>query len=115
MTGIIRIDNKSYSFMGKISENIEVLKQESVFVKALTTTYTFKGNGIKLQVKFLTPLLLTELELTSRPASYIDFKVTSTDEKPHTVKIYFDATGEWCVNSPDQNIIWGRKRNIKNF
>jgi len=115
MTGIIQIDNKAYSFMGKVSENTEVLKQESVLVNPLTTTYTFKGEGIKLQVKFMTPLLLTDLELTSRPASYIDFNVSSTDKKPHTVKIYFDVTGEWCVNSPDQKITWGRKEISNNI
>lgn len=109
MVGIIWIDNSAYSFMGKVSEKVEVLKQESVLVEPLTSTYTFNGNGVKLQVTFLTPLLLTDLELTSRPASYIDFKVSSTDENPHTVKIYFDVTGEWCVNSPDQKIQWGRK------
>ncbi|HEY5561622.1 MAG TPA: DUF4965 domain-containing protein [Clostridiaceae bacterium] len=115
MTGIIWIDDKAYNFMGKVSENTEVLKQESVSVKPLTTIYTFKGNGIKLQVKFLTPLLLTDLELTSRPASYIDFIVSSIDENPHIVKIYFDVTGEWCVNSPDQKIKWGRKELSENI
>lgn len=115
MTGIIWVDNKAYGFMGKIPQNTEILKQESVLVEPLTTTYTFIGNGIKLQVKFLTPLLLTDLELTSRPASYIDFKVSSIDNKPHTIKIYFDVTGEWCVNSHDQEIQWGRKEISKNI
>ena len=115
MVGIIWIDNKAYSFMGKTSEKLDILKQESVLVEPLTSTYTFKGNGIKLQVKFLTPLILTDLELTSRPASYIDFKVSSTTETSHKVKIYFDVTGEWCVNSPDQRIQWGRKEISNNI
>ena len=115
MTGLIWIDNKAYGFMGKIPENTETLKQECVLVEPTTSTYTFIGNGIELQVKFLTPLLLTDLELTSRPASYIDFKVSSTDKKPHIIKIYFDVTGEWCVNSPDQKIKWGRKQISKNI
>lgn len=115
MTGIILIDSKAYSFMGKVSDNIDILKQESVIVKPLTTTYTFKGHGIRLQMQFTTPLLLEDLELASRPASYIDFKVSAIDNNLHTVKIYFDVTGEWCVNSPDQQVIWGRKDISKNI
>lgn len=115
MTGIVLIDSKAYNFMGKIPGNLEQLKQESVVVEPLTSTYIFKDRGIKLQVRFTTPLLLTDLELTSRPASYIDFIVTSTDNNTHSVKIYFDVTGEWCVNSPDQEIIWGRKEISKNI
>ena len=115
MTGIIWIDNKAYGFMGKIPQSIKTLKQKSVLVEPLTTTYIFIGDGIKLQVDFLSPLLLTDLELTSRPASYIDFKVSSTDKKPHNIKIYFDVTGEWCVNSPNQKIEWGRKKISKNI
>lgn len=110
MTGIITIDNKCYRFMGDMPQNMEVLEQENVIVEPVTSTYTFSGHGIKLQVMFTTPLLLTDLNLTSRPASYIDFKVTSTDESLHNVKIYFDVTGEWCVNTPDQKVKWGRKK-----
>lgn len=113
MTGIILIDTKAYSFMGNVKanihENIGILTQESLIVEPLTTLYTFNGGGIKLRVKFLTPLLLTDLELTSRPASYIDFSIISTDNKIHTIKIYFDATGEWCVNTHEQKVQWGRK------
>lgn len=115
MTGIIWVDDKAYCFMGTVDEKVETLKQDSVIVEPLTSTYSFSGNGIKLEVSFITPLLLTDLELASRPASYINFSVCSTDDRTHAVKIYFDVTGEWCVNSKDQKIIWGRKEVANNI
>ncbi|TCP21342.1 uncharacterized protein DUF4964 [Scopulibacillus darangshiensis] len=116
MVGIIRIDGKPRIFMGKINmddvENYEEptsLNQKSLKVEPLTTTYLFAGEGIELEVIFATPLLPNDLDLLSRPASYVTFNVRSTDDEPHDVSIYFDISGEWCVNTTDQVIVWERK------
>ncbi len=116
MTGIVMIDGKAYIFMGKLltskrsQEACLVLKQTNVEVKALSSVYTFEGGGIELEADFTSPLLMDDLDVLSRPASYITFKVKSIDGREHDIKIYFDVTGEWCVNTPDQNVTWGRKK-----
>lgn len=117
MTGIIRIDGKPRRFMGKVElfnetsyEEPAVMDQKGLKVEPLTSTYLFEADGIELEVNFTTPLLLDDLDLLSRPASYITFRVRSTDGKPHDVKIYADVSGELCVNSTDQIIGWSRKR-----
>lgn len=113
MVGIIRIDGKPRRFMGKIKLDDdsnyvepEPMKQTALNIEPLTSTYVFEGEGIELEVDFTTPLLLDDLELLSRPASYITFHVRSIDGNPHDVKLYFDVSGEWCVNTPDQSIVW---------
>lgn len=115
MVGMIRIDGKSRRFMGKVEladakyEEPPVMNQKSLKVDPLTSTYLFEGDGIELEVSFTTPLLPDDLDLLSRPASYVNFCVRSIDGIPHDVKVYFDVSGEWCVNNPDQNIVWSRK------
>ncbi|MCJ7840038.1 DUF4965 domain-containing protein [Lederbergia sp. NSJ-179] len=116
MVGIILIDGKPRRFMGKVElvearpyEEPPSLEQKSLQVDPLTSTYTFAGDGIELEVSFMTPLLLDDLDLLSRPASYVTFRVRSVDGKPHDVKIYFDISGECCVNTPDQEVIWSRE------
>lgn len=116
MAGVIRIDGKPRKFMGKIElndhssyEEPEMMKQKSLKVNPLTSTYTFEGEGIELEVHFTTPLLPDDLDLLSRPASYVTFHVRAIDGKMHDVKIYFDVSGDWCVNTPDQNVVWSRK------
>ncbi|GGH77185.1 hypothetical protein JOD43_001303 [Pullulanibacillus pueri] len=119
MVGILRIDGKSRRFMGKVEMNEEshyeeplTLEQTSVAVEPLTTTYIFEGEGIELEVVFCTPLLLNDLDLLSRPTSYITFNVRSIDREPHDIKLYFDVSGEGCVNTPDQIIKWEHKSSV---
>lgn len=113
MTGVAIIDGVPRRFMGKVitqepSEQLEpeALEQTDLTVEPVTTRYTFQGEGIELQVQFTTPLLLDDLELLSRPVTYLTFHVRSLDGQPHDVKIYIDVTGEWCVNTPDQQVTW---------
>lgn len=113
MVGLAIIDGKPKRFMGKAAlqdqsefPEPEALVQTDVTVEPVTTRYTFQGGGIELNVQFTTPLLLDDLDLLSRPVTYVTFQVRSIDGESHQVKIYFDVTGEWCVHTPDQQVAW---------
>ncbi|MBU5440633.1 glutaminase family protein [Paenibacillus sp. MSJ-34] len=115
MTGLILIDGAPWRFAGCVEPNAEnyytepkPMTQTEFQLTPLTSTYWFEESGIRLKVSFTTPLLMDELELLSRPASYVSFSVRSIDDKPHRVQIYYDVTGEWCVNSSDQRVVWRR-------
>lgn len=116
ITGIIIIDGIKLLFAGKVEPNSEFyfpepmkMKQTDIEVLPLTTTYKFESYGIELTVKFTTPLLLEDLDILSRPVSYVNFSARSNDGKSHDVKIYFDVSGEWCVNTTKQEVVWGRR------
>ena len=68
--------------------------QKKLEITATQTRYEFECGPIALSVKFLSPLLLNDLDLYSRPVTYITFNAVSTDGNSHDVKLYFD-------NSPD--------------
>ncbi|WP_339296531.1 DUF4965 domain-containing protein [Paenibacillus sp. FSL W7-1279] len=113
MVGLAIIDGLPRRFMGKVAAadsaehpELEVLQQTDLTVEPVTTRYTFQGEGIELQVEFTTPLLLNDLDLLSRPVTYVTVQVRSMDGREHDVKLYFDVTGEWCVNTPDQQVTW---------
>ncbi|MDQ0720075.1 hypothetical protein QF049_001336 [Paenibacillus sp. W4I10] len=115
IVGLAVIDGKLRRFMGKVGseertavQEPEVLVQTNLTVQPVTTRYTFQGEGIELHVQFTTPLLLDDLDLLSRPVTYLNFQVKSIDGASHQVKIYVDVTGEWCVNTSDQHITWER-------
>ncbi|MGO4107907.1 glutaminase domain-containing protein [Paenibacillus sp. YAF4_2] len=112
MTGLIRIDGKVQRFAGLVEPRAEryytepvAMEQKSVTVSALSTVYTFQSAGIELTVRFTSPLLLDDLDVLSRPASYVAFEVSSLDGQEHDVQIYFDVTGEWCVDQSNQAVI----------
>lgn len=117
MLGLVSIDGKVRRFLGSLGKDEQnqpdILPQVNVNVKPLSTLYTFEGEGIRLEVDFMTPLLLEDLDILSRPASYVTFHVESVDGKDHDVSIYFDITGEWCVNDLAQEVTWFRS-SLKN-
>lgn len=108
MCGLIRVDGKPLRFMGLCPEVKNTVAQTALEVDATQTRYTFTAGGVELSVRFTSPLLMDDLELLSRPTSYLDFSVRSTDGRPHEVQLYFDASAEWAVNEPNQLVRWKR-------
>ncbi|MDD4592250.1 MAG: DUF4965 domain-containing protein, partial [Parabacteroides sp.] len=80
------------------------VNQVSVNVLPTQTYYSFYCGPVKLDLKFTSPLILDNLDLLGSPINYITYTVTSTDNRPHDVQIFFSATPEWVVNSLDQEI-----------
>ncbi|NBC67449.1 DUF4965 domain-containing protein [Paenibacillus sacheonensis] len=112
MTGLLRIDGTAWRFAGKVQANAEryytepaAMTQTSLTVTPLSTTYSFEAAGVALTVRFTTPLLPDDLDVLSRPASYVAFEARSLDGRPHEVSLYFDVAGEWAVDSPKQSVM----------
>ena len=78
--------------------------QNSVSMTATQTNYRFSCGPVALQVRFMSPLLLSDPDLLSRPVSYIDYEVVATDGKKHEVQIYMEATPQWAVNDIGQEV-----------
>lgn len=117
LTGLVRIDGVCYRIIGKVEPSAEryyteppVMEQVELTVTPLTTAYRFTAAGVEVQLDFTTPLLLDDLSLLSRPASYIQATVSSLDGLAHEVQLYIDVTGEWCVDTSDQPVIWGEEQ-----
>ena len=110
LTGIIRVDGKSYRFMGPAPSNPvnDVIPQKSVRVQPTQTLYTFQNDKITFEVTFSTPTIPTDLDLLSQPVTYITFKVSSNDGQTHQVEVYYDQTAEIAVHSTDQVVAWSR-------
>lgn len=79
-------------------------QQKSVALSATSTFYTFACGPVDLKLKFTSPLLPQNLDILSRPVSYISYEVASTDGQKHDVQVYFEATPEWAVDQLSQEI-----------
>ena len=108
LTALARIDGVTYQVMGKERGQVKPLAQSSVEVLPTRTLYTFAGAGVQLQFTFLTPALPDNLDVLSRPLTYLDWRTSSTDGASHDVAIYFDAAADLVVNTPDQPVTWAR-------
>ena len=99
LCGIARIDGKPYRFMGVRPKSVPAMRQVRLQVLPTRTVYTFEADGVELQMTFLTPALPYNLEVLSRPVTYILWQVCATDGKRHEVSLYLDASAEWAVNT----------------
>jgi hypothetical protein len=110
MCGMARIDGKPYRFMGAAPQSVPEMPQTGLQVLPTRTLYCFEAGGVRLGVTFTTPALPRDLDLLSRPVTYLTWDARATDGMPHQVSVYFDATGEWAVNQPSQPVAWSRPK-----
>lgn len=87
-----------------VGNKIEVAKQKDVTITATQTTYNFTAGKVDVTLKFTSPLLLNDLDLVSRPVSYITYKVKANDGATHNVDVYFGASSALAVNTPAQEV-----------
>jgi len=106
LAGLVRIDDKSFRVIGNDPADIPAFPQKSLRVLPTRTIYEFEGEGINLLLTFTTASLPENLDLLSRPVTYLTWSFRSVDGKTHSVKAYFDAAAEIAVNLPDQEVDW---------
>jgi Domain of unknown function (DUF4965)/Domain of unknown function (DUF5127)/Domain of unknown function (DUF1793)/Domain of unknown function (DUF4964) len=109
MAGLVRIDAKTFSFMGN-ERHIPALKQTSRSIWPTRTIYEFEDAGIHLSLTFFTPALPQDLDVLSRPVTYVNWEVRSADGRPHATSLYFDASAQLATNTEEDTVVWGRER-----
>lgn len=110
LCGMVRVDGKPLRFMGGPEVLEHSVEQLSLEITPTQTVYRFSAGPIELEVRFVSPLLLDDLELLSRPAHYLGFRARSMDGADHDVQVYLDMTSQWAVNAPHQKVVWQRRQ-----
>ena len=105
LASLAAIDGQCVRLMGAEPKATPPLKQVDSSITPTQTKYAFAGRGVKLTLTFTTPLLPDDMDLLSRPITYVTYEAESTDGRPHDVRIYFEASAELAVNTPDQAVV----------
>jgi hypothetical protein len=114
-TGLARIDGKTFRWMGSPVRAFHLpeapaMQQASVELTPLHTRYRLTDAGIELRVTFFTPLFPQDLEVMSRPVTYLTWSAVSTDGKPHQVDLLLDVDPAIAVNDGAEQVTWSRSR-----
>ena len=97
--GYINVDGVDYRFIGAPRADGEpALTQVAFDMDALTTTYVFEGAGIELTALFTTPALPYDFYYISRPVSYLELAVRSTDGEDHDTAIRIAVSEQICID-----------------
>jgi hypothetical protein len=110
LSGMVRIDDKVYRFMGKRPESVAAMQQTAQSVTPTRTVYEFNQDGIKLTLTFFTPAILSDMDLLSRPVTYIAWSAVSTDGAAHRVKVLLDVDPVIAVNEASEIVTTSRNR-----
>ena len=110
LTGLIRIDGQTFRWMGDHPRALPPAKQTGLEITPTRTVYSFEQLGVKLQVTFLSPLLPFDLDVLSRPVSYMTMACTAIDGAKHKVQVLFEASSLLAVDRYTQESVWSRSR-----
>ncbi|MGA8593390.1 MAG: DUF4965 domain-containing protein [Bryobacteraceae bacterium] len=108
LSSLVRIDGRTFRIMGIEPKGVPALPQTNLAVFPTRTVYDFAGEGVALTLTFLTPALPDDLDVLSRPASYLTWAAHSTDGRSHDIDVYFDAGAQIVVNTLEEPVVWSR-------
>jgi hypothetical protein len=108
LVALIRIDGKIYRIMGRDPRNAPVLEQTRLEVLPTQTIYEFAGAGVKATLTFFTPALPGDLDVLSRPLTYVEWSIAPADGAAHQTAFYFEAGNDLVVNTPEQPVVASR-------
>ena len=106
--GIARIDGKAWRFMGAEPRDVPAMEQVSLSVTPTHTVYKFRADQVELTLTFFTPAFPGDLDILSRPVTYLT--VSASRQGSHEVSILIDVDPVISVNTPDEAVTWGRAR-----
>jgi hypothetical protein len=105
ITGIARIDGKPYRFMGQHPNDVPGMTQTSRSITPTHTRYQFSEQGVEVDFTFFTPALTRDMDLLSRPVSYLTWSVRATDGAAHSVTILLDVDPVIAVNDRSEKVV----------
>lgn len=110
LSSLIRIDNQTFRLLGATPNNVPAMRQTSLKVLPTRTVATFDNAQVQVVLTFTSPGLPDDLEVLSRPVTYVSWRARSLDGKTHAIAAYFSAGGELAVNAPEQQVVWSRQK-----
>jgi len=108
LTSLIRVDGQTFRLMGLDPKDVPPMEQVGLQVLPTRTIYQFKTNQVLVKLTFMTPALPDDLDILSRPVTYLSWDVAAIDGREHEVSVYFAASGVITVNTPEQRVTWSR-------
>ncbi|HKV49134.1 MAG TPA: DUF4965 domain-containing protein [Candidatus Acidoferrales bacterium] len=110
LAGLARIDGQVFRYMGNAPRGVTAMKQVSLAIAPTHTTYVFEESGVRLTLAFFTPALPQDMDVLSRPVTYLTWTAASTDGAAHKVDVLLDVDPMIAVNTDDEEVTWGRSQ-----
>ncbi|WP_321996627.1 glutaminase domain-containing protein [Draconibacterium orientale] len=103
---VVKVDGKAYRLMGKSPAFVPAAKLTKSNLSATQTTFSFQQDGVEISMNFLSPILIEDLDMVSRPLTYVSWEINSIDGEEHNAEIYFEISALAAVNTRGQRVNW---------
>ena len=110
MNGLVRIDGKSFRIMGRDPGNVPAMEQVSNVLTPTHTRYTFRNASMEIELTFFTPAFLDDLDLLSRPVTYVTWTAKSLDSAEHEVSVFLSASAGIATSYEGQPVTYSRNQ-----
>ncbi len=100
--GYVTVDGKKLLFLGW-DRNAHKISQTSLDIQPLYTFVTYECDEIRLTARFMTPLLMDDPKLMSRPVSYLELCWEALDGHEHDVSAEIQVREDICLNKGGQS------------
>jgi hypothetical protein len=105
IAGLVRVDGKAFRFMGREPRDMPALQQIDKRITPTHTRYEFRGAGIQMELTFFTPAMMNDLDVLSRPVTYLTWDIQSMDGSAHQVSILLDVDPIIAVNDRSEKVV----------
>ena len=109
LVSLIRIDGKAYRLMGNDPASVPPFPQTELQVMPTRTIYDFDDTHVHVTLTFMTPALPADLDVMTRPTTYLTWTVKSVDGKPHAVSLYDSTSSALAVSDAGHAVTWQRE------
>ena len=110
LSSLVRIDGKTFRIMGTDPRSVPPLPQTSMQVSFTHTRYTFSSGSVEITLTFFTPAFLDDMDILSRPVTYLTWTAHSTDNAEHQVSVLLDASPDIATSMDHQPVTFSRHR-----
>ena len=108
LISLIKIDGQNYRLMGTTPSTTPAFPQTGLQVTPTRSIYEFDDGHVHVTMTFMTPALPNNLDVLSRPLTYINWAVSSVDGQTHNVSIYESSSSLLSTTSNTQTVQWSR-------
>jgi len=110
LTGLVRIDGKPMRIMGRGPDRVPAMEQVSSELTPTHTRYSFRSGAVQIDLAFFTPAFLDNMDLLSRPVTYVTWTAHSMDAAEHEVSVYFEANAGIATSYDGQQVVFSRNQ-----
>src|SRR5947207_2544561 len=112
LVSLIKIDGQVYRLMGPQPTNspdaFAAFPQTGLQVTPTRSIYDFDDGHVHVTMTFMTAALPNNLDVLTRPLTYINWDVHTVDNQSHDVSIYESSSSLLSVTSNTHTVTWSR-------